>query len=250
MPKINISDLSKEVVILALFKNVYRKSEEAKQTKSTLMSLSPNAPGIYSEPKDFEISEKLRREKYINYLGCVKFSMDFSGNIIDTDLYDELHKPGANGVESAAVVIERLRPKRELKEESKSSAPAATHLSHASSSFTATMTKISANKSADKTIAEEKLTALLGKPCRLTHLYTDKYIFEFSSEQSYETLQKDATSLASKGITVVAKAPNSLCGGLVKIPANLEFAGSLSDMVTKLGSVSPIVPSSTITSST
>lgn len=249
MTIINIDGLSKEDVILALFKNVYGKSEEAKQTKSNIMKFTPNEPGIYSEPYNFEIYKILHRNKYIDYLGCVKFSMDFSSNIIDTNIYDEFHKPGKNGVESAKTVIDKLRRSSELKNEFKSPAKkaASPSLSNTSCSFSNSMAKSNIEKSANKTIAEEKLTALLGKSCHLMNLYLDHYVFQFSSEQSYEMLQKDAASLANKGIVVTAEAPASLCSGSVKIPAKLRFEGSLSDIVTKLSSISSIVPTATAT---
>jgi hypothetical protein len=253
MTKINISGLSKERVILALFKNVYGKSEEAKQTKINIMRYTPNEPGIYSEPHDFEISEMLRRNQFIDYLGCVKIFMDFSQSIIDTDLYDTRHKTGTNGIESATAVIEKLRPRRELKDEKKSTFSSRATNSrpplHSNYSFTGDMEKKNTDKSSKKAVAEEKLTLLLEKPCRLAHLYLDHYVLEFSSEQSYETLQKDAALLASKEIAVVATASSSLCGGLVKIPAKLEFEGSLNDMVAKLGFVVSPHANSTVTSS-
>jgi len=245
MAKINISTLSKEAVILALFNNVYGKSEPAKQRKREAMRFSPNEPGIYSAPISFEISKILDRNKYIDYLGCVRLHMDFSGNVIDTDHYDKLHETGTNGVESATSVIEKLRPKRELKEEVKSSAESSS-LSYASSSSAATVAKRRGYDSISHAIAEEKLTALLGKPCGLMHLYLDNFVFKFSSEQSYETLQKDAALLVSKGIIVMAEPPVSLSNGYIVVEAKLRFKGALSDVVTQLSSVSPSVTSSTI----
>lgn len=120
MPTINIAGLPKEKIIHELFKNVYEKSEEAKQTKEKIFRFTPDEPGIYSVPSDFEISQILKRSQQIDYLGCVKFGIDFSGDSINTDYYDSLHKTGANLVNPASEIIKKLRDELSVQAEIKS----------------------------------------------------------------------------------------------------------------------------------
>ncbi len=80
--KIHINDLYLPEVILALFNNVYMKSEESKQTHANIIKMSPNIPGLYSAPSMHEVEEIVRRaDGFIDYIGCVQTLCNFCEGI-------------------------------------------------------------------------------------------------------------------------------------------------------------------------
>ncbi|MCH9718050.1 MAG: hypothetical protein K0U24_05270 [Gammaproteobacteria bacterium] len=130
---INISDLPKEKVVLALFENVYRKSDVSKKTWASIVSQTQtnraNVPiGTNAPPNDFEIRKMLYRAQtqdssmsplhqpgYIDCIGPVVFKMKFSAAKIDAQYYDAVHQTDATaGVLSAKVCIDNLRQKMTL----------------------------------------------------------------------------------------------------------------------------------------
>src|SRR5690349_6460319 len=89
---INIKDLPKEQVLIALFKNVYKKSAASKTAWHTIVNLyypdpEQKAPiGSYNPPTKYEaedILKKAPKHKKIDYIGAVMFQMDFSADEID-----------------------------------------------------------------------------------------------------------------------------------------------------------------------
>lgn len=237
MPKINIADLSKEKVILALFKNVYGKSVEARNLKREMLKFTPNEPGIYSEPYDFEISKILRQNSKINSIGCVKFHMDFTGTIIDSDLYDQLHQAGTNGVEFAADVVEKLRLASESRSEFKFSfsnegSSILPSISRpVSSHYSSIEIKLKQDKQSIK-IIQEKLSSILLHDCELlTSLYGHELIL--GRDRAQDELEKYAEKLKKLNLNVKITEPTSLAGELVKISAKLHLTESLDIILDK-----------------
>ena len=98
MPLINITKLNKAEVALALFNNACQ-SPSSLQTKEKLLSLSSPILGLYRPLKLYQIESEFKRTaSVIDYLGCVKFSMDFCKDSIDMDVYDVTHCIRINGV--------------------------------------------------------------------------------------------------------------------------------------------------------
>lgn len=122
MAIIDISSLEKEDVILALFVNVYLKSEASKKLESHFYMR--DEIGIYNVPSLFEIKEliqKLYKGNFRGYhpidrIGCVRFNMDISTNTLDTDFYDNHHQTGINGIKTATEVIHKLKEEKEKRQ--------------------------------------------------------------------------------------------------------------------------------------
>lgn len=109
---IDISDLPKEKVIHALFKNVYRKSLASQKVWWNIKAsdLKLDAPGIDSPPEYEEILSMLSENSHIDYIGCVKININFEKNIIDASLYDLEHQTNTTAnVETASQCIKELR---------------------------------------------------------------------------------------------------------------------------------------------
>lgn len=236
--KIDIAGINKEKIILELFRNVYKKSDEAKSVYSDIMRYTPNQPGIYREPDDFEIGEFLRcNNGRVEFLGCVKFCIDFSGSTIDTEFYDKIHNTGTNNIETAAVIINRLKLQTEDKspvlktfgvESFKLRSHNVAPLNHA----TIELKKDNTNQ------VINKLNTIFEAKCSLTSILDDCHIVNFSPELPFETLQKYFSMLSNAGLKIKIDPPSSLCGGLIKVPAKVELRCSLVDMINVLDSLS------------
>lgn len=108
MAIIDIHGLRIEDVIFALFKNVYRKSKESQASYSFLLSMTVDEIGIYRMPYPEEIREAIKDKRFIDHIGCVKFGLNITGTILDTEFYDKHHQTGANDINTAEEVIEEL----------------------------------------------------------------------------------------------------------------------------------------------
>lgn len=125
--KIDITGLPKEQVIIALFENVYRKSELSKSVWLNIANYRylartaelPRQIGFDTVPDDFEIKRELITTRGdIDYIGAVAFKINFSGNEIDVSDYDLAHKTDSTpGIQTAAACITQLKEKIRILEE-------------------------------------------------------------------------------------------------------------------------------------
>ena len=113
--KIDVTGIPKERLIIALFNNVYRKSEFSEKVWMNIADHifygGSAAPlGMDRAPDKYEVKKMLTNYSYIDYIGPVEFKMDFSGALIDTKQYDEDHKTCTTlGVLTAKECIEKLK---------------------------------------------------------------------------------------------------------------------------------------------
>ena len=119
--KIDITGLSKESVIIALFENVYGKSAIAKSTWMRIADqryfattpLGPAPVGLDSVPSEYQVKQILAQQPlqpFIDYIGPVMFKIDFSGNEIDASQYDIDHATASTpGVLTATACIDRVK---------------------------------------------------------------------------------------------------------------------------------------------
>ena len=92
------------------FNNVYQKSLAAKATEDKLNQLfdkSDNSTFILTEAIVRDLLSK--NQGKIEYLGPVKFMMDFSENEIDVSEYDATHKTGLGAIQTAVECINIIR---------------------------------------------------------------------------------------------------------------------------------------------
>lgn len=136
--RINIAGLTKEEVIIALFKNVYQKSAAAKATwlkmADELYSGSRSAPvGMDRAPDVYDVKQMLSQSSFIDYIGPVRFQMYFNNDQIDSTIYDREHATeNTAGILTAEKCIEQLKMSKGLissSEEKKSSPQLSLHQS-------------------------------------------------------------------------------------------------------------------------
>lgn len=111
---INIEGLPKELVLIALFNNVYNKSEfscRISRNVADLHMFHSLKPPVNMDVTlgEFEARKMLSKGKYIDYIGPVMFKIDFSENTIDARQYDTDHKTGTNHIKTAKECIDELR---------------------------------------------------------------------------------------------------------------------------------------------
>ena len=113
---INIEGLRKEDVLVALFKNVYKKSSSYDRAWMFLADScyfdGANPVGMDFPPTAYEARQILwsNKNKFVDYVGPVLFKIDFSCNIIDTKNYDKNHETATNPkVKTAKDCIDQLR---------------------------------------------------------------------------------------------------------------------------------------------
>lgn len=118
---INIEGLPKERVVIALFKNVFKKSEASYDTWMKIADLcyfDGKAPPVGTQitPDKMDVKEILAKQQfYIEYIGAVYFGMDFSSNTIISKSYDQIHQTHSNSnIETAKQCIQNLRKTIEL----------------------------------------------------------------------------------------------------------------------------------------
>lgn len=223
MPIINIQGLNKAEVAFALYKNVDKKSQEALATRTQFLGWQTDVPGLYSDMLMYQVQMELDRVKggRIDYLGCVKFAIDFSSGIINTDYYDSIHIPGINGVETSTAVIEKLRLEKEKRDTE--DVADVDHVPPASNDLKAGMLKFREDKELAATQlskADKKLALLFGVPVHISHLYSDLYVIHIDPTPSLEVLKAYAEKLVAAGIKAEVSSSS-----LISSP--FEFRGSL-----------------------
>lgn len=145
---------------------------------------------------------------------------------------------GTNSIETGSAVIEKLKPKSEPKS-SELNSPSEELVKP---SFTTRRISIFAHNTAkemkkDNTIESQvidKLSTLFGVKCELTSILDHWHIIKFSSEQTFEDLEKWSELLSCAGLKIKLLPASSLFDGLVKIPAKLEIHDSLVEILKAL----------------
>ncbi len=108
--KIDIKGLKKEKIIVLLFNNVYRKSLAAKATENNLNQLFETPDTSTFILTEVIVRDLLSKNKdKIEYLGPVKFMMDFSENEIDVSEYDKIHNTGSANIQTAEACISTIK---------------------------------------------------------------------------------------------------------------------------------------------
>ena len=115
-------------MIIALFNNVYRKSEASERTRMNIANYayfdnSPVPIGTDCAPKEDEVRSILHNSSgYIDYIGAVMFKISFSGDDIDACNYNKEHSTGTSEILTAESCILELRKDIESEEAAKKDA--------------------------------------------------------------------------------------------------------------------------------
>ncbi|MFA6302023.1 MAG: hypothetical protein WC627_02680 [Legionella sp.] len=113
---IEVKGIDLSTLLIALFKNVYKKSESAITEESTLRQRTANDCGIYSIPTTSNIHDSIQGKTYLQKIGCVRFELAIPTAYarfytLDVTNYDLIHQTGSNGVLTAEQVVIQLMAK-------------------------------------------------------------------------------------------------------------------------------------------
>ncbi len=227
--KINIIGLNKAKILVALFENA-KKSKWTEATIGNTMCQDASVrsmmsdiyqPRINDEIKKLELTEDAATQllsscSSIDYVGPVLISIDFSTDIIDTNIYDRNnHKNG--GCKSAEDVIYEQFGVKLFAHASRK-----THYSSYSSLFISTVSSDTNSQKALDIATQESLQALLNPACKLYNLPFIGISVELPLGTSMSELTSYAELLKNIGIVVKIK-PESTIAGIMAIAAKLEI---------------------------